>query len=256
MNKLVTGQYAGATAEMVENLRQEFVDDTMERLLAFSNSDQVAPDIETLRRFAFGIKGEAHNFGLSVLEIAAQRLEGYLDNVGEADARARDDIRVFLDRIHDILEGNIPDDADAALLVRDLPARQTGFQIDEIEARSIEVMLVMLHSTQTRFVEREMQQCGYRISIVTNTFEAFEHAVRTKPDFVVVSAVMRGLGGIDLAMALSHMPMTRNIPVAVITSLPSDDEGLKMLPQTVPIIRKSDSFGDDLAEALAQHFLL
>lgn len=256
MNKLMTGQYAGATANMVENLRQEFVDDTADRLLAFNGSDSVAPDIEALRRFAFGVKGEAHNFGLSVLEITAQRLEGYLDNIGEADARARRDIREFLDRMQDILDGNTPADADAALLVRDLPARQADFDIDEIEVRSVEVMLVMLRGAQTHFVEREMQQCGYRISIVTNSFEAFEHAVRTKPDFVVISAVMRGLSGIDLAIALSHMPMTRNIPVAVITSLSSDDNSLKMLPQTVPIIHKSDTFGDDLAEALAHHFLL
>lgn len=254
MKMHVTGQYAGATADMVENLRREFVDDTMDRLLAFTGSDPEVLDLEALRRFAFGIKGEAHNLDLPVLKIAAQRLEGYLNNVGETDARARRDIHEFLDRMQDILDGNIP--ADTALLVRGLPVRQDNFNTDDIEARNVEVMLVMLHGAQTRFVEREMQQCGYRISIVTNTFEAFEHAVRTMPDFVIVSAVMQGLTGIDLAIALSHMPMTRNIPVAVITSLSSDDDSLKLLPRTVPIIRKSDSFGDDLAEALAQHFLL
>lgn len=255
MNTLMKGQYAGAAVDMVENLRLEFVDDTIDRLIAFNVSDGV-PDIEALRRFAFGVKGEAHNFGLPVLEITAQRLASYLDTAGEPDARVRQDIGEFLDRMQDILEGNTPEDTDTALLVRDLPARQSSFDITEIEERNIEVMLVMLHGAQTRFVEREMQQCGYRISIVANSFEAFEQAVRTKPDFVVVSAVMQGLSGIDLAIALSQMPMTRNIPVAVITSLSDDDDSLKMLPETIPVIHKSDTFGDDLAEALAQHFLL
>lgn len=256
MDQRVKGQYAGATAEMVENLRQEFVDDTAEKLAEFSGLKLEAANVDSLRKFVFGVKGEAHNFGLSVLEIVTQRLEGYLENVRDVDDRAKRDIGEFLDRMQEVLDGVIPADANTALIVRDLPVRQSDFNIDEVEARNIEVMLVMLHGAQTRFVEREMQQCGYRISIVTNTFEAFEHAVRLKPDFVIVSAVMQGLTGIDLALALSHMPMTRNIPLAVITSLSSDDESLKMLPETVPIIRKSNSFGDDLAEALAQNFLL
>ena len=138
MNNLVTGQYAGATAEMVENLRREFIDTATDRIVAFSSSQSVAPDIETLRRFAFSVKGEAHNLGLPALKITAQRLESYLDNVGEADARSRRDIDEFLDRMHDILDGNTPADTDAALLVRGLPARQTDFDISEIEARSLQ----------------------------------------------------------------------------------------------------------------------
>ena len=52
------------------------------------------------------------------------------------------------------------------------------------------------------------------------------------------------------------MPATRNIGVAVITSLDLDDANLKMLPPTVPIIQKSASFGDDLVKALQEEFLL
>ncbi len=52
------------------------------------------------------------------------------------------------------------------------------------------------------------------------------------------------------------MPATRNIGVAVITSLDPEDANLKMLPPTVPIIQKSASFGDDLVKALQEEFLL
>ena len=114
----------------------------------------------------------------------------------------------------------------------------------------------MLHGAQTHFVEREMQQCGYRVSIVTSTIAALEHAMRARPDMVVISAVMPGLSGIDLTVALSAMPETRNIAVALITSLEPDNEQLAFVPDRVPVIRKGADFGDDLAKALSYHFLL
>ncbi len=101
-----------------------------------------------------------------------------------------------------------------------------------------------------------MQACGYRVTIVTATVAALEQVVRTRPDMVIISAVMPGLSGIDLAVALSAMPETRNIPCALITSLRPDDEHLAFVPDRVPIIRKGSAFGDDLAAALSYHFLL
>ena len=73
---------------------------------------------------------------------------------------------------------------------------------------------------------------------------------------VVISAVMPELSGIDLTVALSAMPETRNIPVALITSLEPGDEQLGFVPDRVPVIRKGADFGDDLAQALSYHFLL
>ena len=101
-----------------------------------------------------------------------------------------------------------------------------------------------------------MQQCGYRITNVTTTFEALPLIIRTKPDMVIISAIMPELSGIDLAVALASMPATRNIPTALITSLDPDDDYLKLLPQAVPVIKKGPSFGDDLAEALSHLFII
>ena len=67
---------------------------------------------------------------------------------------------------------------------------------------------------------------------------------------------MPELSGIDLAVALSAMPATRNIPCALITSLDPEDEYLKFLPGRVPVIHKGPSFGDDLADALSALFLI
>jgi CheY-like chemotaxis protein len=91
---------------------------------------------------------------------------------------------------------------------------------------------------------------------MTNVFEALPTIVRTKPDLVVISGVMQELNGIDLAIGLSAMPATRNVPIALITALGDDDSYLSLLPENVPIIRKGASFADDLFEALDNMFLI
>jgi len=117
-------------------------------------------------------------------------------------------------------------------------------------------MLVMLHGTATNFVRRELQQCGYRVTTVSTVFEAFQLIVQTKPEFIIISAIMPELDGIDLTVGLSAMAATRNIPLALITSLDADNDRFSRLPKNVPIIRKGPSFGDDLFEALDNLFLI
>ena len=97
---------------------------------------------------------------------------------------------------------------------------------------------------------------GYRATAIPDTLKALAYATRAKPDMMIVSAVMPQLSGIDLALALAAIPATRNIPLAVITSLDANDAQLKGLPPSVALIRKTSAFGDDLTKALQQGFLL
>ena len=256
MHDLTQGAYAGASGDMVGNLLCEFTEDAVDRLRELDRSLTPGADLSAFHRFAFEVRGGAHNFGLRLLEIVVQRLENYVAAVRQPDERQIEAIRAHLDLISDILEGRIGPDADAAQVVRTLPARPSSFSVDDLDIRPVEVMLVMLYGAQTRYVEREMQQCGYRVTIVTSTISALEQAVFTKPDLVIINAVMPGLSGVDLAVALQAMPQTRNTPSALITSLEPGDEQLRFLPERVPIMRKGQTFGDDLAEALSYHFLL
>ena len=249
------GLYSGATAEMVEGLRREFFDETLERLQVLESN--VIDQLGEIREFFFQTRGQAHNFDLPLLEVVCRQAENYLSAVTELDERRQLDVRRYLDAATDILEGTISPDTDPAQLVRTLPGRVSdSFSPDQIEIREVEVMLVMHHNAQTHFIEREVQACGYRVTIVTDTLEALAHATRTKPDFMIVSAVMPGLSGIDLVMGLCHMPETRNIPLALITSLPPNSDWLRVLPEGIPVIRKGPTFGDDLANALNEAFLL
>ncbi len=253
---LTSGLYAGATSAMIENMLSEFLANAADRARELDSALDTSTDLEPLRRFAFETKGQAHNFSISLLEMVAARLEDYTSAVTSIDEGRVEDLRIYLDTITDILDGSIGPDTPPANVVRTLPARPASSSIADAKVLDVEVMLVMLHGAQTRFVERELQACGYRMSICTSTTAALDHAIHTKPDMMIISAMMPGMSGIDLCIALSHMPETRNIPVALITSLAEGDEQLHFVPDKVPIIRKSDRFGDDLAEALSYHFLL
>lgn len=253
-----------AAAEVVDELRQEFIDEAQE---TFQHLDMVltsgrqgrVPEFEVVdefRRAAVRLRGPANNFGLRALGTVAHRLDDYLTHAPAAlPPRVWDDLQRFTDLMLSLVEGRNSADVEPASLVRSLPPR-LGFELGDIQVRSVEVILVMPHSAQTRYVERELQQCGYRVSVVPDTIEAFSHVLQSKPDLIVVSALMPHLDGIDLAIGLAAMPSTRNIPIAVITSLEPDDDRLALLPKKIPVVYKGSSFGDDLFKALDSLFLI
>ncbi|OAN42988.1 hypothetical protein A6A04_09810 [Paramagnetospirillum marisnigri] len=264
MSETGNGHHSKSAQEVVDQLRQEFIEEMTETLqgldVAFDaarNGHRDLGEVATeCRRAAVLIRGQAANFALHRLATVAHRLDEYLANTPKvAPPRLWDDIQGYFDLLGRLTQGSADAEADPASLVRKLPAK-LGFDLGDIEIRNVEVLLVMPPGAQTRFVERELQQCGYRVSMVPDSVQAFGMVVQTKPDLVIISAVMPALEGIDLAMALSAMPSTRNIPLAVITSLDKDDDSLKLLPKRIPVLFKGASFADDLFKALDNLFLI
>ncbi|CAA7616564.1 response regulator [Magnetospirillum sp. SS-4] len=261
-----SNHHGKAAQEVVEQLRLEFIDELTETLQSLDMAFDAARNghrdlrgvITDCRRAAVLLRGQAANFTMHRLATVAHRLDEYLTNAPEiAPPRLWDDVIGYFDLMTRLAQGreDIERERDPATLVRGLPAK-LGFDLGDIEIRNVEVLLVMPPGAQTRFVERELQQCGYRVSMMPDSLHAFAMVVQTKPDLVIISAVMPELEGIDLAMALSAMPSTRNIPLAVITSLDKDDESLKLLPKRVPVLFKGASFADDLFKALDNLFLI
>lgn len=256
MRGIGTGAYAGATADMVAGLLAEFVGESQERCADLVRRVPKGDGLPELRRFVFDVAGQARNFGLTMLETVADQAQNYLTAITTLDDRAIDDLGQYLDAIQDLLNGKQADEGDIRQIVRGLPVRR-GVEIDEApEVRDIEVVLVMAPGTQQTFVERELRACGYRATAIPDTLKALAYATRAKPDMMIVSAMMPQLSGVDLALALAAIPATRNIPLAVITSLDATDPQLKVLPKSVALIRKTSAFGDDLTKALQQGFLL
>jgi len=263
MSDDLSGVHASGLGAIAEELRLEVFDEAKEQVTELSllidgvHHDRNSTDElrDAVSKAALKLRTKAGTAGLRLIGTIAHRLEDYMANLREFQPRTVDDLQMFIDRLEDIIEERIALDADASQIVRKLPS-MAGFSEDDIEVRNIEVMLVMLHGTANHYVQRELQQCGYRVTTVSTVFEAFQLVVQTKPDLIVISAIMPELDGIDLAIGLSAMPATRNIPLALISGLDTDDEHFALVPSNVPIIRKGPAFGDDLYTALDNLFLI
>jgi CheY-like chemotaxis protein len=261
-DEAVTAGSDGADATF-RALRDEFLEDSTEELqnlISFLNEAvtggrpmEVA--LRDARRAAVGLIGGASGFELPLIGVTAQRFDDYIASLSATDTRALGNLITYAETLLDLLAAPDRNEETAPHLMRRLPAKGS-FDPDEIDVREIEVLLVMSPGVATRVIERELLECGYRVTTVGNSFKALEFASRALPDLIIVSAILPDLDGIDLMLALKAMPATRNIGAALITSLDTDHPSLQHLPPTVPIIKKSASFGDDLAKALQDQFLL
>ncbi|WP_169543523.1 response regulator [Sneathiella aquimaris] len=202
----------------------------------------LAQDASNLR-----LKAKAVNLpGLTPL---SHRLDEYLAQADQITDKNLMDLQRFSDRISAVLDGDVIPPEEIATVIRDLPHKST-FEVTDITVTDTEVTLILPQKTAARVVERELAACGYRVSTVLDPIEAFEIVLETKPDLVITTAVMPRLSGIDLACALSAMPTTKDIPVAVLTSLEPNHPDLRALPMNVGIIRRGPNFGNDLADTL------
>ncbi len=97
---------------------------------------------------------------------------------------------------------------------------------------------------------RELRNCGYRVTSAYSFFEALELTVRTRPDLVISSAILDNLSGVDLACSIGAIAPTRDIPFALLTSFDAGHDAIRGLPEHAAILRKGESFGEDLANTL------
>ncbi len=256
----IGGDGADATFQA---LRQEFLEDSSEELnnlISFLNEAMAGGRsmevvLHDARRAAVNLVGGANGFELPLIGVAAQRFDDYITSLSTGAPRGLGNLISYTETLLDLLNAPDKNEESASQLMRRLPAKGS-FEPSEVDVREIEVLLVMSSGVATRVIERELLECGYRVTTVGNSFKALEFAARALPDLIIVSAVLPDLEGIDLMLALKAMPATRNIGAALITSLDSDHPSLQHLPPTVPIIKKSASFGDDLTKALQDQFLL
>jgi len=250
---------ANPMEDMMARLRQEFLETAGDRLESMDDlvdavrkGEKDDPSrIEDVRRMAHSLKGMGGTFGFPLVSVISHRLEDFLAEAPVLDTSLVDDTQIFLDRMRDVVEGVLdPDDKKTAEIVRALPAKRVSFDVKDVRVLDIEVMTIMPKGTTTKIVEKELKACGYRINNVENPFEALEYIVRTKPDMIVASGVLPGLSGVDLACALTAMPVTRDIPFVLFTSNDKNHSSLLPLPEAVSIVRKGSMFSEDLAEAL------
>jgi hypothetical protein len=247
--------------QMERLIEGEFVDEvrdvcnTLDVLLGNLRSGNAKGDeaLATLRRSFVSLEARSKGVDQPLISILAYRATDYLADVKELGRGQVDDLQTFVDRMRAVVDGDTGTIEAAPQLVRELPAkRATDFDIGDVKQLNVESMVVAPDRMTQRVVSRELAACGYRVSSEKSALRALELISRIRPDFVIVSAVLDELSGIDVASALTAMPSTRNIPIALLTSYTWGHPSLHDLPTRVAIIRKGNSFGADLAEFLGR----
>jgi len=163
------------------------------------------------------------------------------------------DVRMFLDKIEAALDGTleISKQNASAELVRELPAASKFVhEFGDLTKKNIEILVIVPDKPTGHIVEREMAECGYRVAFARTSFKGFELALRTRPDMVLASGQIDDLTGIDLANAFAAMPVSKDIPFALLTSNDWGHPSLRSLPHSAGLVRKGKHFGDDIADCL------
>lgn len=186
-----------------------------------------------------------------LFELLLRRLDNYLDGLDGPTGSQVDDIETFLDVMHGILDGEVGGEVNEAEFFRSLPVRRPP-DLEDFQHLDLEILVVDTNKTAARIVERELLNCGYRVSMAARSFEALELAIRTRPDMIISSGVLDEMSGVDLASALAVIQSTEAIPFALLTSSDANDATLRRLPMSVAIMKKGSGFSDDFAAALEQ----
>tara|TARA_B100001540_G_C15783055_1_gene631901 strand:- start:714 stop:1484 length:771 start_codon:yes stop_codon:yes gene_type:complete len=248
------------TDELLLQLKQEAKDSFADTIQALNQAlDDIRAgqgEASTLfRQICYDIhnlKGMGGTYGYPVVSVVAHRFEEQLSDINELTA---DNIRVMqrgVDILEDVTEHHLEakNDTIADIVRQFIPVGADEFDETDIVVRHVEVMLVAEAGIATKMVSRELKECGYRVSHVSDPFEAMKFTVIYPPDLLIVNAVMENLGGIDLIRGLKSMKPTSRVPMALLTSWAEGDARLADVPSGVPILRKSSTFSDDIAQAL------
>lgn len=249
--------------EVDQQLEQEFMDDVRDTI---SNLDILLGNFRSGQADATGtlahivrsihtLKNQGRGINLPLINLVVHRLDDYLADLKELTIERASDIQAFLDKINGVLDGDIDETSlDAgAQLVRELPS-MAALEADfgDLSQKVIEIMVIVPEKAMSRILRSEMAACGYRTTTVANPFNAFEMAVRVKPDLILASMELGEITGLDLACGFAAMPTTSSIPFALLTSYDHGHPALRGLPTRAALLKKGQNFGDGLADALSK----
>lgn len=249
-----------------EQIIQEFLGEAadylneLEILLENTRSRTVDAEVtsEVTIRVAHSLKGAASIAGFKLISKVAHHMEDYIKGIQELTDDVVEGLQIYVDTIRDLVEdytetGNLPDEE----LLDRLPkqgdsvqaAVKSGDDFEVSPGEDMKIMQVIPDRTSSRFFERELVHSGFPVVKVSNSEEAMEQAIAIQPDFLVISALIDDMSGVDLILKLKAEPITCDLKMGLLTSFERSAKELEGLPDEVPIIRKN-KFSEDIGDAM------
>lgn len=85
------------------------------------------------------------------------------------------------------------------------------------------ILIAEDHPDDVRAIFHALKEDGYRLVTVHDGAEAIEAATRSKPDLLILDAMMPKRNGFEVTRTLRGQPETRDIPIIMLTVLRTED---------------------------------
>lgn len=255
----------GLSDDTFAQLRNEFVDwingelDALENIIETlakgeesTDENSESPTIQ-LMRMVHNIKGSGGAFGFTTVTTVAHRFEDFLSatTFNLESEEYYESILRFVDQMRALAElGDEPKADVAKAMLRSLPV--AGEFTDENSSlaeptetksqNSLEALIISPSKTISAISRKVFESLGHRVVGAKTGMEGLGLAVNMHPDFVVMSTVIGGVSGPDMARALSAMHSTRKIKLILISNLDKSHADLNDIPANVDIIHQAGQF--------------
>lgn len=87
-------------------------------------------------------------------------------------------------------------------------------------------------------IEETLSRSGYTIEVVRNGPEALSRLKENPPDLLLLDVMLPGIDGYTVQLELAQSPVTRNIPVIILTALHSSEGLFQKFPQVQQFLSK------------------
>ncbi len=250
--------------DIMNVLREEFIDTTLETVQELENlvetfENHVTADIQAglmaVGRAIHNIKGQGSTYGFPAITAVSHRLEDYLGSIKLFTPDIVAEIYIFLDYIRTLLRGeDYQSETAIQALVRKLPVPPTIILSDCSGGVQGEVLVVMLRGLSQKLVCTQLEALGFRVSTCHSTTEGVRLANATRPDLIIVSAIMDVLSGGDMLRCLSVLENCQHIPAFLVSSLSDGHREFVNLPELTTLVRYDKDLAHSLNEAIATKF--
>ena len=243
---------------ILQNLRQEFLDDANDRVVRLQDwIDKLGPKADlqglltSIRREAHNLKGMGGTFGFPFVSTLAHRMEDYIQQREGKEVEFKDDLHIFVDFIADVIEATEnPTPEQEKNILRRLPNAALVQVAHTSDDANSEVLVVTHSSTVAHILGLELGTRGLKVITELDPFMALKSAVNGHPDYLIASAVLPGISGIDLVNAMNAMSPTSALPCAIVSSFNRGHYELKDLGNTTPLIRLGNFMSSDIVSFL------
>jgi chemotaxis protein histidine kinase CheA len=249
-------------SDLVAELLPFFIDDVVERLgsieqmvVSFSANLDVKPNSFELLRNVHSIKGSAASFGFPTIALISHHLEDYIIATGNFSETAVDGMLEHLHAIGAIVEARRdPGNEEGRRILKSLPDFHPTKNLLRGQGQKT-VLFIGPRNIQLRLMEPEIRAGGFRLVVLSNSFQGIESAIRTRPDLILISNIIDILDGVDVARMIHAAEMTQHIPLVVVASKLDAEpvrNRLNRLNEKILVVRKGEDFAADFAYAIVR----